>query len=90
MSETSMGITPNSDPKAGASSEGNVLSERIRERLTEESFLKPFGTEKKYTEASRTGGWFPHQRITGTSGYNHLMMRDASFVAYGAIEMIAE
>ena len=57
MSETSMRITPNSDPKAGASSEGNVFSERIRERLTEESFLNPFGTEKNIQkQVGQVGG----------------------------------
>jgi len=40
MSETSMRETTDSDPKAGASSEGNVLLERLRERLTEESLLR--------------------------------------------------
>ncbi len=46
--------TTNSDPKAGASSEGNVLLERLRERLTEESLLNPFGIEKR--QVGQVGG----------------------------------
>jgi hypothetical protein len=47
MSESSTKVTTNSDPKAGASSEGNVLSERIRGWQTEESLPNPFGVAKK-------------------------------------------
>ena len=54
MSETSIRVTTNSDPKAGASSEGNVLLERLCERLTEESFLNPFGIEKR--QVGQVGG----------------------------------
>jgi hypothetical protein len=36
-----MRVTADSDPKVGASSEGNVLFERLRKRLTEESFILP-------------------------------------------------
>lgn len=41
ISEISTRVTANSDPKVSASSEGNVLSERIRRWLTQKSLLNP-------------------------------------------------
>jgi hypothetical protein len=50
-----MRVTTNSDPKAGASSEGNVLFERLRERLTEESFV-PRVLCVGYKQVGQVGG----------------------------------
>lgn len=52
ISEISTKVTTNSDPKTGASSEGDVLSERIRGCLTEGSLLNPFGIEKRIVATS--------------------------------------
>ena len=56
MSETSMRVTTNSDPKAGTSSEGNVLLERLRERLTEESLLDGARFVQRQRQVGQVGG----------------------------------
>jgi len=59
-----MRAATDSDPETVKVRNGNALSERIRERLTEESLLYILLLWHIGQQTSRTGGWFPRQRIT--------------------------
>ncbi|HYX49730.1 MAG TPA: hypothetical protein VE843_08300 [Ktedonobacteraceae bacterium] len=59
-----MRLTTNSDPKQSGSSEWICISERIRERLAEESLVGRkyiFPTKPRQVGA---GGWFPRSITT--------------------------